>query len=204
MTLGVCSGVCLCFYLCSPCNAVWGMAILYVIACAGLSMGSQSMERGGVRGKVAALGGGRCETGELVSAGQVMWRGPSHGWAFTLAPPWLQSPLSFLPDSSGHPGILPLACSPWASHCWENALWEREWLPADHDNSKHFYSNNCYLFVQRYKAGKEVKCLDGCSFKSSLKYVVFLMKCWCIWQPQTDPTISRSHRLGCDSSSLAT
>lgn len=81
---------------------------------------------------------------------------------------------------------------------------EREWLTADHDNSKHFYSNSCYLFVQRYKAGKEVKCLKGCSFKSSLTYVVFLIKCGHIWQPQIDPPSSRSHRLGCESSSLAT
>lgn len=204
MTLSLCSGVCLCLYLCFPCNVVgYGHPL-----CWNLSRVVHGLPVPGERrwqGHAKWLPWVAADVREESWSQQDRWCGealPMDGPPLLLLPDCnplslsSQTPLATLGSC-----LLPvvLICFSLLGKC---PL--REWLTADYDNSKHFYSNNCYLFVQRHKAGKEVKCLKGCSFKSSLKYVVFLMKCGRIWQPQTDPIISRSHRLGCESSSLAT
>lgn len=151
MTLGLYSGVFLCLFLCPPSSpvvscpnaAVWGMALLYVIACPRVPMGSWSLERQGDREMQGGCPGWwvmlqrRAGPSRMGDA-----RGPSHGWTSTCALPWLQSQVSFLPCPSGHLGVLTFTCAPGELLTAGKMPSEREWLTVDHGNSKHLYSNN--------------------------------------------------------------
>lgn len=204
MTLVLCSGVCLCLYLCSPCNVVgYGHSLCYSLSrvVCGLPVPGDRRWQGHAKWLLWVVADVREESWSQQDRWceePFPWMG-LHSYSSLTAIPSLFPPRPLWP-----PWDPASCCSPGLLLTVGKMSSKREWLTVDHDNSKHSYSNSSYLFVQRYKAGKEVKCLKGCSFNSSLKYVVFLMKCGRIWQPQTDPTISRSHRLCCESSSLAT